>query len=97
MHPMMHELVRSLRGLIHHCRMQDKKMSDHLFSQPSFFQLQLCHRRSQILGRDFKNIGFSVNYTAGKYRSSSIISYQNTSSCSYTTPKIFESERKGSR
>ena len=26
MHPMMRELVRSLRGLIHHCRMQDKKM-----------------------------------------------------------------------
>ena len=57
MHPMMHEIVRSLRGLIHHCRMQDKKIvGSSLFLNPLFFQLQLCHRRSQILGRDFKNI-----------------------------------------
>ena len=37
MHPMMHELVRSLRGLIHHCRMQDKNVSDHLFFSTLFF------------------------------------------------------------
>ena len=33
MHPMMHEHVQSLRGLVHHCRMQDKKcVGSSLFS-----------------------------------------------------------------